>query len=89
MAKLAPKAKALNQAVLKEIGTKPQLWDEAMNGKSRLGKRADEVKAAEEAVRPRCPVHDTPMGKVQGRYGSFWACHRRSPDGNWCQEKAE
>jgi len=89
IARLAPKAKALYQAVLKEFVTKPELWDEVMNGKSRLGKRIEPVKAAEEAVSPRCPVHGTPMRKVQGKYGSFWSCHQRNPDGNQCQEKAE
>jgi hypothetical protein len=30
-------------------------------------------------------VHKTPMVYRQGRYGAFWSCTRRMPDGSWCE----
>lgn len=36
-----------------------------------------------EAV-PICAVHKVPMVKQDGRYGPFWSCHKRNPDGSFC-----
>jgi len=33
---------------------------------------------------PICPIHQAQMVKQQGKFGSFWSCHQRSPDGSWC-----
>jgi hypothetical protein len=36
---------------------------------------------------PLCGVHSTPMTQVQGKRGSFWSCHKKNPDGSWCNYK--
>ena len=36
---------------------------------------------------PICPVHGTPMVKQNGKYGSFWSCHQRNPDGSFCTHR--
>ena len=87
MAELAPKAKALYQKVLSEFGTKAQMWqagDGKGNGHATVGKRIDTVDQAQEAVAPRCPLHQTPMKYRQGKLGAFWSCSRRKPNGVWC-----
>jgi hypothetical protein len=33
---------------------------------------------------PLCGVHSTPMVSMQGKKGSFWSCHKKNPDGSWC-----
>lgn len=33
---------------------------------------------------PVCPIHHEPMVRQQGRYGPFWSCHKRNPDGSFC-----
>jgi hypothetical protein len=38
---------------------------------------------------PVCPVHNLPMVRVEGRKGSFWSCHQKSPDGSWCSYKPD
>jgi hypothetical protein len=103
MMTLAPLAKALYQMVLKEYGTKAQMWEAVVNGKSNgqahgqaksnglthVGKRIDTVEQAREAVVPHCPMHQRPMVYRQGRMGPFWSCPTRKPDGRWCQVTKE
>ena len=88
-ARLAPQAQALYEKVLERYGTKAQMWQTAIpvpgNGEAKVGKRIDTVAEAREAIAPRCPMHDTPMVYRQGRFGSFWSCPVRKPDGRWCQ----
>ncbi len=33
---------------------------------------------------PTCAVHNVPMTKQQGKFGSFWSCHKRNADGSFC-----
>jgi len=33
---------------------------------------------------PVCAVHHLAMARVRGRTGVFWSCHRKNPDGSWC-----
>lgn len=97
MNELAPYARALYEKVLAHYGTKAQMWGEAINsqarrkrvngqadGQARVGKRVDTPEQAREMVAPRCPEHATPMAYRQGRYGAFWSCPRKNPDGSWC-----
>jgi hypothetical protein len=94
MKALVATAKALYQEVLAEFGTKPQLWQNVINGQSnghsqgngqaQVGKRIDTVAQAQAAVTPHCPMHRTPMRYRQGRLGPFWSCPTRKPDGRWC-----
>ena len=87
MESLAPKAKALYKVVLKEFGSKPQLWAAANhkgNGDVPVGRRIDTVEQAQEAVAPRCPKHRVAMAYRQGRRGPFWSCPMREADGSWC-----
>ncbi len=37
---------------------------------------------------PVCAVHNVPMIKQSGKYGSFWSCHQRNEDGNFCSYRA-
>ena len=93
MAELAPKARALYEEVLKRFGTKAQMWQAVMarkgDGEVQLGKRIETDKQAQQAVAPRCPMHQVPMVKRQGRFGPFWSCPIRKPDGRWCQVTLE
>jgi hypothetical protein len=101
MNKLTPYARALYERVLKQFGTKAQMWETAMNGKAngearrtnangqpngqaRVGRRMDTVEQARQAMAPRCVEHGTPMRYRNGRYGAFWSCPRKNPDGSWC-----
>jgi hypothetical protein len=98
---LGPVAKALYQEVLAEFGTKPQLWQAAMNGNGNTNgqtksqspapviKRTEPVTQAQADVIPRCPLHLRPMIFRQGRLGPFWSCPTRKPDGRWCQVTQE
>lgn len=93
MNELASHAKALYEAVLSEYGTKAQMWGKAGSGRSdgqaRKGRRVDTVEQARQAVAPRCPEHQTPMAYRQGRYGAFWSCPRKQPDGSWCEHTSK
>jgi len=90
LSQLAPSAKELYETILQSYGNKAQMWQEAGIVKAHSGavpvapKRIDTPKQAEEAVAPRCPVHDKPMKFRQGVYGSFWSCSVRNPNGRWC-----
>jgi hypothetical protein len=90
MAVLVPHAKTLYQDVLATYGTKAQMWGDAIQHKGNsasqpvVGKRADTVAQARDLVAPLCPAHQTPMTYRKGRYGDFWSCHTRKPDGHWC-----
>ncbi len=33
---------------------------------------------------PVCAVHNVAMVKQNGKYGQFWSCHERNPDGSFC-----
>ncbi|MSP12825.1 MAG: hypothetical protein EXR62_07695 [Chloroflexi bacterium] len=90
---LVPVAKVLYREVLTEFGTKAQLWEEAnhpqSNGHTPLEKRIDTVAQALDAVAPRCPTHQAAMAYRQGRYGPFWSCRMKEPDGKWCTATQE
>lgn len=88
-----PYARALYQKIVQELGTKPQLWGEVMNGKKgnngQFGIRIDNPQQAEDLFAPKCPVHGTPMKKRNGQYGEFWSCGQKNPDGSWCKAKPD
>ena len=89
--RLAPQAMALYDAVVNNYGNKAQMWQSVVNGKAngngtaKVGMRINTVEQANEAVAPRCPMHNRPMRLRQGRLGPFWSCPERKPDGRWCQ----
>lgn len=103
MAKLAPVAKALYRRVLAEFGTKAQMWESALNGKSnghangraKTNGHAQAYQRTEPAVQeqgdavPLCPMHQRPMAFRQGRLGPFWSCPTRGANGRWCQVTME
>jgi hypothetical protein len=78
MDELAPYAKGLYERVLEQYGTKPQLWEAARNGQNGARVQSPQPEA------PRCPEHDRPMRYRKGRFGDFWSCPTRQPDGSWC-----
>jgi hypothetical protein len=77
--------------VLEQYGTKPHLWEAARtgqthghpNGPAPAEKRIAAVAHAP-ADAPRCPEHERPLAYRQGRFGAFWSCPTRRPDGSWC-----
>ena len=103
MAKLTPVAKALYQKVLQEFGTKAQMWDAAINGKSnghangrvksnghaRAYQRMESMAQTQADAIPLCPMHQRPMAFRQGRLGPFWSCPTRGANGRWCQVTKE
>ena len=77
--KSLPQAKMLYEAVVKAYGTK---------GSVRCGHPEGEAEKEDASVHgqaPLCPVHNAPMAYREGKYGPFWSCPRRLPDGSWCQ----
>lgn len=93
MDKLLPYAKALYLKIVDELGTKAQMWQEAMsgngNGKNKqpasFGKRIDTKEQVEAVFAPKCPVHLTAMKKRRGQYGEFWSCGIKLQNGAWCK----
>ena len=91
LTELAPSAKELYETILQSYGNKAQMWQGAINGRgngqteTKQGRRIDTPAQAAEAVAPKCPLHDRPMVYQQGKFGAFWSCHVRKPDGRWCQ----
>ena len=81
MNELAPYARGLYERVLQQYGTKPQLWEAARNGQA--NGQTPAAKESAPAV-PHCPEHQTPLKYRKGRFGSFWSCPTRQPDGSWC-----
>jgi hypothetical protein len=90
LSELAPSAKELYETILQSYGNKAQMWQEAGIVKTHTHtlpvapKRIDTPKQAEEAVAPRCPIHNRPMKLRKGAYGAFWSCSVRNPNGRWC-----
>ncbi len=92
MDKLLPYAKALYLKIVDELGTKAQMWQEAMNGNGKnkqpvsFGKRIGTAEEVEDMFAPKCPVHLTGMKKRKGQYGEFWSCGVKLPSGIWCKQ---
>ena len=82
---LAPYARKLYERVLKQYGTKPQLWEAAKNGTANGHSQANES----HSLAPRCPEHNKPMKYRTGRFGAFWSCPTRQPDGSWCRNSQQ
>jgi len=87
LAELATKAKTLYEKIIESYGNKAQMWQLAIDkGPARL-KNAREIPARTETHSvgtPTCPMHGKPMKLRQGKYGAFWSCAVRNPDGRWC-----
>ena len=92
LAELAPKAKALYEKIIESYGIKAQMWHLAIDkGPARL-KNTREISAKTETHSggtPTCPKHGKPMKLRQGKYGAFWSCAVRNPNGLWCQVTKE
>lgn len=86
--RLVPSASELYRQVLESYGTKAQMWQEATGGRPDGQRKANvpngKHSAAEDNHAPRCPVHGTAMVRRRGRFGDFWSCPTRKPDGMWC-----
>jgi hypothetical protein len=88
---LAPHAMRLYDAVIKSYGTKAEMWQEVVNGMAngantpKVGQRIDTPEATAQTEAPKCPMHDKPMVYREGKFGAFWSCHVRKPDGSWCR----
>jgi hypothetical protein len=93
MAKLAPEAKALYVQVLEEFGTdaRAQAWtgNAVADKYLRVVKSADDETHAQEATAPQCPNHGVAMAFRRGRFGPFWSCPVKEPDGSWCPNTQE
>ena len=93
LAVLAPKAKALYEKVLEYYGTKAQMWQTPLpgngNGQATIGKTIGALTEAADATAPHCPVHDRPMKLRKGKFGDFWSCSVRLPNGRWCKVTKE
>jgi hypothetical protein len=81
MNELAPYARGLYERVLAQYGTKPQLWEAAKNGQANGHAPAGQGSVS---TAPHCPEHQTPLKYRKGRFGAFWSCPTRQPDGSWC-----
>ena len=86
--RLVPSASQLYEQVLGSYGTKAQMWQEATNARSNGGAKTTPPNGAPAGAKednvPRCPVHGRPMVYRRGRYGAFWSCPTRMPNGVWC-----
>jgi len=93
MAKLVPDAKALYSEVLEEFNSQVQPWSEHGGGNGdgqlKVGRRMETVKRKREIIAPRCPDHQVPMEFRRGRFGPFWSCPTKEPDGTWCRATQE
>jgi hypothetical protein len=93
MEELAPYARSLYERVLKQYGTKPQMWEAARSGQGNghvtAEKRSTANGAASHAGAPLCPEHERPMAYRQGRFGAFWSCPTKRPDGTWCMHTVQ
>lgn len=85
MDKLFPYAKELYQKIVDELGTKAQMWHDAISGNSNGVKKNGQIKGN---GAPICSVHKTAMKLRSGQYGQFWSCGTKLPGGNWCKETA-
>jgi len=92
LAELAPKAKALYEKIIESYGNKAQMWQLAIDKEPARLKNAREIPARAEAgsgAAPACPIHGRPMRLRRGKYGTFWSCPTRTPDGRWCSVTKE
>jgi hypothetical protein len=87
LAELAPKAKALYEKIVESYGNKAQMWQLAIDSQPARIHGSGEIPARGEpsgAAAPTCPLHGNPLRLRRGKYGSFWSCPTRMPDGKWC-----
>lgn len=103
MDKLLPYAKALYLKLVQELGTKAQMWTEAINGNGKLGTsqdgktngqskfgvRIDSPEQIQNYFVPLCRIHNKKMKRRTGQYGDFWSCGTRLSDGSWCNYRPE
>jgi hypothetical protein len=92
LAELAPKGKALYEKIIESYGNKAQMWQLAIDKEPAKLKNTREISARAEhssGMAPICSMHDKPMKLRQGKYGPFWSCAVRNPNGLWCQVTKE
>ena len=61
----------------------------ANQGKKEDQVKEDQVQEQPEEETPICAVHQVPMVKQRGSYGTFWSCHERNADGSFCSYKPD
>ncbi|MDD5415923.1 MAG: hypothetical protein PHE48_02865 [Candidatus Daviesbacteria bacterium] len=83
MDKLFPYAKQLYQKIVDELGTKAQMWHDAINSNGNGVKKNGLVKVNNA---PMCSIHKTHMQLRSGKYGEFWSCGTKLLNGSWCRE---
>ena len=84
---LVPAAKTLYEGIIKSYGTKAQMWEAMMKANASLPPiRGSGTGVPEPAVvdAPLCPVHKEPMHMREGKFGGFWSCSHKQPNGKWC-----
>jgi len=62
-------------------------WAKATYAKLVKTDSVDNEKAQDDlhaAPAPECAIHRVAMVRVDGKLGPFWSCHRKNPDGSWC-----
>jgi hypothetical protein len=74
---LLPQARTIYEQVVAQFGTKPQMWQGA-NGQSK-------PEGPGQSNAPECPEHGRKMIFRRSRFGGFWSCPTRTPDGQWCR----
>ena len=85
LASLARQAQALYEAILQRYGNKAQMWQGAINGQAKTDPKIEPAgQQTQVETAPLCPVHGKPMKFRNGKFGSFWSCTVRKPDGRWC-----
>lgn len=81
MDKLLPYAKTLYKDIIKELGTKAEMWSGAFNGKGNHKLSSQD----QHEITPLCLIHNKPLTKRVGKYGDFWSCGTHLDDGSWCK----
>lgn len=87
--RLMPEALRFYRHIVKELGTKPALWEAVMNGKRSPASNGQNGAAHSDEDAPLCKIHQTPMVLQKGRFGAFWSCRQRNEFGRWCSVTQE
>jgi hypothetical protein len=83
--RILPVGRNLYEGIVASYGSKPEMWQKAMNGKP-AERQLPPPMAPATAQPPLCPVHGQPMHLRQGKKGYFWSCSRKDQFGNWCTQ---
>jgi hypothetical protein len=92
LAEVGAKAKVLYEKIIGSFSDRTQMWQLAIDKGPARVKKAREIPPRAQNRRggvPVCPMHSKPMRLRHGKYGSFWSCAVRNPNGLWCQVTKE